>query len=229
MGDKISILLAEDEPALGMIIKESLETRDFTVTHCLDGEEAYKVYKKNKPQLLVLDVMMPKKDGFTLAKEIRQEDARIPIIFLTAKSQTQDVVEGFSIGGNDYLKKPFSMEELIVRMYALLERTSLQNQPQEEIILGDYTFNFHKQTLNYLNAEKPISLTHREAHLLFHLYNSKNEVLDRSYILKKLWGNDDFFNARSMDVFITKLRKKLNQDDSIKIINVRGFGYKLIF
>ena len=212
-----------------MIIKESLETRNFNVTHCLDGEEAYKMYKKNKPQLLVLDVMMPKKDGFTLAKEIRQEDALIPIIFLSAKSQTQDVVEGFSIGGNDYLKKPFSMEELIVRMNALLERSSLQNQPQEEIKLGDYTFNFKKQTLYYLKAEKPISLTHREAHLLFHLYKNKNEVLDRSYILKKLWGNNDFFNARSMDVFITRLRKKLNQDDTIKITNVRGFGYKLFF
>ena len=229
MSETISIILAEDEPALGMIIKESLETRNFNVTHCLDGEEALEAYKKNKPQLLVLDVMMPKKDGFSLAKEIRKEDQHIPIIFLTAKSQTQDVVEGFSIGGNDYLKKPFSMEELIVRMNALLERTNLQKKPQQEIELGKFTFNFQKQTLIYLNAEKPISLTHREAHLLFHLYQNKNEVLDRSYILKKLWGNDDFFNARSMDVFITKLRKKLKQDESIKIINVRGFGYKLIF
>ena len=229
MSESISILLAEDEPALGMIIKESLETRNFSVTHCLDGVEAYEAYKKIKPQLLVLDVMMPKKDGFTLAKEIRQENAHIPIIFLTAKSQTQDVVEGFSIGGNDYLKKPFSMEELIVRMNALLERATLQNQPQQEIELGKYIFNFQKQSLLFQNSEKAIQLTHREAHLLFHLYQNKNEVLDRSYILKKLWGNDDFFNARSMDVFITKLRKKLKQDENIKIINVRGFGYKLIF
>lgn len=229
MSKPISILLAEDEPALGMIIKESLETRNFNVTHCLDGEDAYLAYKKNKPQLLVLDVMMPKKDGFTLAKEIRKENRHIPIIFLTAKSQTQDVVEGFSIGGNDYLKKPFSMEELIVRMNSLLERTSLQKQPQDIIELGAFSFNFQKQTLKHQENDQTTSLTHREAHLLFHLYNNKNEVLDRSYILKKLWGNDDFFNARSMDVFITKLRKKLKQDDTIRIINVRGFGYKLIF
>jgi DNA-binding response OmpR family regulator len=228
MSEPISILLAEDEPALGMIIKESLETRNFSVTHCLNGEEAYETFKKNKPKLLVLDVMMPKKDGFTLAKEIRKENSQIPIIFLTAKSQTQDVVEGFSIGGNDYLKKPFSMEELIVRMNALLERATLQNQPQEIIQLGAFAFNFQKQTLKHPNNQES-ALTHREAHLLFHLYKNKNEVLERSYILKKLWGNDDFFNARSMDVFITKLRKKLKQDDRIKIINVRGFGYKLIF
>ncbi len=228
MSDSISILLAEDEPALGMIIKESLETRNFSVTHCLDGVEAYEAYKKTKPQLLVLDVMMPKKDGFTLAKEIRKENTHIPIIFLTAKSQTQDVVEGFSIGGNDYLKKPFSMEELIVRMNALLERTTIQNQPQQEIKLGDYSFNFQKQTLLHKQDSKPTMLTHREAHLLFHLYKNKNEVLDRSFILKKLWGNDDFFSGRSMDVFITKLRKKLKQDEALQIINVRGFGYKLI-
>ncbi len=229
MNKHIPILLAEDEPALGMIIKESLETRNFLVTHCLDGEAAYAAYKKSKPQMLVLDVMMPKKDGFTLAKEIRKDDRQIPIIFLTAKSQTQDVVEGFSIGGNDYLKKPFSMEELIVRMNSLLERSSLQKQPQEIIELGAFSFNFKKQTLKHQDSTEAISLTHREAHLLFHLYNNKNEVLDRSYILKKLWGNDDFFNSRSMDVFITKLRKKLKQDDTIRIINVRGFGYKLIF
>jgi len=227
MKESINILLAEDEPALGMIIKESLETRNFSVTLCKDGEEAYEQYQKTNPQLLVLDVMMPKKDGFTLAKEIRKEDAKIPIIFLTAKSQTQDVVEGFSIGGNDYLKKPFSMEELIVRMNSLLERSFFQNN-SEQFSIGNYTFNFKKQTLQYKEDEKAISLTHREAHLLFHLYNSKNEVLDRSFILKKLWNNDDFFSGRSMDVFITKLRKKLKQDSNIQIMNVRGFGYKLI-
>ena len=221
-----TILLAEDEPALGQIIKESLETRDFKVLLCENGEIALKTYKEQQPELLVLDVMMPKKDGFTLAKEIRIEDDTIPIIFLTAKSQTQDVVEGFTIGGNDYLKKPFSMEELIVRINNLLNRTKLQ-KTSDILHIGNYTFNFPKQTLQF-KTETIVQLTHREAHLLFHLIKNKNQVLDRSLILNKLWGNDDFFNARSMDVFITKLRKKLQQDDSIKIINVRGFGYKLI-
>ena len=225
--NKIKLLLAEDEPALGQIIKESLETRNFLVTLCTNGEEAYTKYKESEPQLLVLDVMMPKKDGFTLAKEIREEDSKIPIIFLTAKSQTQDVVEGFSIGGNDYLKKPFSMEELIVRIKNLLDRSSLQKKT-EIIQIGNYTFNFPKQTLLHNQTNNSVLLTHREAHLLFHLYNTKNEVLDRSFVLKKLWGNDDFFNARSMDVFISKLRKKLKEDQNIQIVNVRGYGYKLI-
>lgn len=223
---KTTILLAEDEPALGQIIKESLETRDFDVLLCSDGKQALDTYQNEAPELLVLDVMMPKKDGFTLAKEIRAIDDTIPIIFLTAKSQTQDVVEGFSIGGNDYLKKPFSMEELIVRIKNLLNRKALQ-KTSEILTIGDYTFDFPKQTLQY-KSDDTIQLTHRESHLLFHLVKNKNQVLDRSLILNKLWGNDDFFNARSMDVFITKLRKKLSQDNSLQILNVRGFGYKLI-
>jgi DNA-binding response OmpR family regulator len=226
MNKPTKILLAEDEPALGMIIKESLETRNFKVLLCENGEKAYEVYKNQEPELLVLDVMMPKKDGFTLAKEIRTIDDTVPIIFLTAKSQTQDVVEGFTIGGNDYLKKPFSMEELIVRINNLLNRTQLQKS-SDILKLGHYTFDFPKQTLQFKN-EISTQLTHREAHLLFHLIKNKNQVLDRSIILNKLWGNDDFFNARSMDVFITKLRKKLNEDETIQILNVRGFGYKLI-
>lgn len=226
MPNKTTILLAEDEPALGQIIKESLETRDFNVLLCDDGEKALNIYQTKSPELPVLDVMMPKKDGFTLAKDIRAIDDTIPIIFLTPKSQTQDVVEGFSIGGNDYLKKPFSMEELIVRINNLLHRTTIQ-KTSEIFEIGDYTFDFPKQTLQ-LKDENSCQLTHREAHLLFHLVKNKNQVLDRSIILNKLWGNDDFFNARSMDVFITKLRKKLNKDNSIQILNVRGFGYKLI-
>ncbi len=225
MNKSIKILLAEDEPSLGQIIKESLETRNFEVLLCADGEQAYKKYKSENPLLLVLDVMMPKKDGFTLAKEIRNENADIPIIFLTAKSQTEDVVEGFNLGGNDYLKKPFSIEELIVRINALLKR-SIENIP-EEIILGKYIFNLKKQTLQFNNSSD--NLTHREANLLYYLIKNKNQVLERSFILKKLWGDDDFFNARSMDVFITKLRKKLKDDTSIQIINVRGYGYKLIY
>lgn len=226
MTEIIDIILAEDEPALGVIIKESLETRNFRVHLAKDGEEAFKLYQNITPKLLVLDVMMPKKDGFTLAKEIRLEDDTVPIIFLTAKSQTQDVVEGFSIGGNDYLKKPFSMEELIVRINNLLDRTQIQKKA-EIIPIGTYTFNFPKQLLQF-KEEESTSLTHREAHLLFHLVKNKNQVLDRSLILKKLWGDDDFFNGRSMDVFITKLRKKLKKDESIQIINVRGYGYKLV-
>ncbi len=225
MDSLAKILLAEDEPALGQIVKESLETKGFNVFLCKDGNDALELYYQEKPQLLVLDVMMPKKDGFTLAREIRMQDPDIPIIFLTAKSQTRDVVEGFTLGGNDYLKKPFSMEELIVRIKNLLQQKDAHEVAA--VPIGAYQFFFKQQTLQYKN-ESPVKLTHREAHLLYHLHNNKNQVLDRSIILKKLWGEDDFFNARSMDVFISKLRKKLKQDESVQIINVRGYGYKLV-
>ncbi len=223
MSDQIKILLAEDEPSLGQIVKESLETRNFKVILCPNGNDAYDHYISDKPELLVLDVMMPLKDGFTLAKEIRAIDETIPILFLTAKSQVKDVVEGFEIGGNDYLKKPFSMEELIVRINALLKRSRAKSL---DIQMGDYLFNLPKQILVFDNNIE--QLTHREAQLLWHLYEKRNQTLDRSFILKKLWGDDDFFNARSMDVFISKLRKKLKKDPSIQIINIRGFGYKMI-
>ena len=225
MAIKTHILLAEDELSLGQIIKESLETRNYIVSFCKNGEEAYTAYLNEKPELLVLDVMMPLKDGFSLAKEIREIDKRTPIIFLTAKSQTQDVISGFKHGGNDYLKKPFSMEELIVRMEALLSRVQLE-QDDEALIIGNYQFNRIKQTLE-LDGETQ-QLTHREAQLLFHLSEKRNEILDRMGILKKLWGDDDFFNARSMDVFITKLRKKLSKDPEVQILNSRGRGYKLV-
>jgi two-component system response regulator TrcR len=221
----IKILLAEDEISLGQIVTESLEMRNFNVIYCKDGEEALLQYKKEKPELLVLDVMMPKKDGFTVAKEIRQTDKKTPIIFLTSKSQTKDVVDGFQHGGNDYLKKPFSMEELIVRIMSLLERIKL-HQNEEAIVIGKYLFNKKKQVLLLDTLEQP--LTHKENELLYHLSESRNEVLDRVVILKKLWGEDDFFTARSMDVFITKLRKKLIEDTSVQILNVRGYGYKLV-
>ncbi len=221
---KTKILLAEDEPSLGKIVKESLETRNFKVILCNNGEEAFKKYLTEKPELLILDVMMPKKDGFTLAKEIREIDTKIPIIFLTAKSQTQDVVKGFNIGGNDYVKKPFSMEELIVRMQYLL-KTQVKHKKAEQQI-GKYFFNNKKQTLTINN--KVINLTARETQLLNELYLNKNEILDRHFILNKLWKTDDFFSGRSLDVFITKLRKKLKDDINIQIINVRGYGYKLI-
>jgi DNA-binding response OmpR family regulator len=226
MNTKIKVLLAEDEPSLAMITKESLETRNFEVVHCHDGEEAFLTYKNNTFDILVLDVMMPKKDGFTLAKDIRKLNKKIPIIFLTAKSQTQDVLEGFHLGGNDYLKKPFSMEELIVRIHALLDRNTT-NTTDAKTNIGNYVFDVTKQTL--IQHNKTIALTHRESALLELLTNNKDEVLDRSIILNTIWGNDDFFNGRSMDVFISKLRKKLADDSTIQIINVRGFGYKMTY
>ena len=225
MKEHIKVLLAEDETALGMIIKESLETRGFDVILCEDGEEALAKYREAQPELLVLDVMMPKKDGFTLVQEIRTSNQDIPIIFLTSKSRTEDVVEGFGLGGNDYLKKPFSMEELIVRIHALLDRKK-RRESKEAIQIGQYSFSLPKQRLTIGGQE--YQLTHREAQLLFHLCENRNAVTDRSHILNQLWGNDDFFNARSMDVFISKLRKKLSADESVEILNVRGYGYKLV-
>jgi len=225
MEKKISVLLAEDEAALGTIIKESLETRDFEVTLCENGEEAHQKYLNENPDILVLDVMMPKKDGFTLVKEIRANNEQVPVIFLTSKSRTEDVVEGFGIGGNDYLKKPFSMEELIVRIHALLDRKK-KRESKEEIAIGKYTFSMPKQKLSI--GGQQVQLTHREAQLLFHLSENRNAVTDRSLILNQLWGSDDFFNARSMDVFISKLRKKLSADSTVEILNVRGYGYKLV-
>jgi DNA-binding response OmpR family regulator len=226
MSKKIKILLAEDEPSLAMIIKESLETRNFEVDLYINGDEAFAAFQKLKYDILVLDVMMPKKDGFTLTKDIRKLDKKIPIIFLTAKSQTQDVVEGFTIGGNDYLKKPFSMEELIVRINALLDRNATPTI-ETKTAIGLYIFDATKQTL--LFDKKTIALTHRESALLELLLINKDEILDRSTILNTIWGNDDFFNGRSMDVFITKLRKKLDQDQNVKILNIRGFGYKITY
>ncbi|WP_084371904.1 response regulator transcription factor [Reichenbachiella faecimaris] len=225
MSKPMKILLAEDEPSLGLIVKESLESRDFQVEWSENGEEALVKYKNFKPDILVLDVMMPKKDGFSLARQIRKLDQRTPIIFLTAKSQTKDVVEGFELGGNDYLKKPFSMEELIVRIQELILRRE-RKSAEEQIEIGAYLFNYPKQRLQYKNEEQ--MLTHREAEVLMSLAISPNEVVDRSTMLSEIWGNDDFFNARSMDVFITKLRKKLAKDSNIEILNVRGFGYKLV-
>lgn len=225
MSNKIKVILAEDEPALAVIIKESLETRNFEVLLCGDGNEALTAFNNQVPDILVLDVMMPILDGFNVAKEIRKLDKKTPIIFLTAKSQTQDVVDGFNVGGNDYLKKPFSMEELIVRIHSLLNRVN-SNKTEENIKIGAYSFNLIKQTLHH--SDTTILLTHREASLLYFLIENKNEILDRSTVLKKIWGDDDFFNGRSMDVFISKLRKKLSHDLNIQIINVRGYGYKLI-
>lgn len=221
---KIRVLLAEDEVSLGTIVKESLESREFEVTFCQNGEEALATYKAEAFHILVLDIMMPKVDGFTVAKEVRKANPFIPIIFLTAKSRTEDVIEGFENGANDYIKKPFSLEELIVRMNALIRKPKRPNE--EWLNIGNYEFHFDKQILKFDKEEQ--YLTNKEAQLLFRLYNHKNQLTDRATILNDLWGSDDFFNARSMDVFISKLRKKLAKDPSIKILNIRGYGYKLV-
>ena len=213
---------------LGRIVKESLESRDFDVIYCEDGEEAMIMYQKKKPDLLILDVMMPKKDGFTLARQIREDyKDDIPIIFLTAKSQNKDVIEGFELGADDYIKKPFSVEELIVRVFSLLKRGKTIPETQDPLEMGAFTFSFKDQSLAY--DGKVTKLTSKEASLLKALYESRNKVLDRTYVLNKLWNSDDFFAARSMDVFISKLRKKIEKDPKVNIINVRGYGYKLVF
>jgi DNA-binding response OmpR family regulator len=223
---KIKVLLAEDEVALGMIIQESLESRDFQVKLCGDGQQAWEAYQSYKPDVLILDVMMPKKDGFSLASEIRKIDPYTPIIFLTSKSQTEDVVKGFGLGANDYVRKPFSMEELIVRIKAQLDRLRIRQNQSDWIEVGNYEFHPTKQLLKIEQEET--QLTARESQLLQLLVENANEITDRTLILTQIWGSDDFFNARSMDVFITKLRKKLQSDPGIQILNVRGFGYKLV-
>lgn len=226
MSYKTTVILAEDELSLGKIIFESLLNKNFDVMYCTDGKQALELYETKDPDILVLDVMMPKKDGFSVAKEIRKSNKTIPILFLTAKSQTKDVVEGFNSGGNDYLKKPFSMEELIVRINNLVQSNKIQKQ-SNLVSIGQFQFSSHKQKL-YLKG-KETSLTTRESDLLQQLILHKNEVLEKDFVLNKLWGTNDFFTARSMDVFISKLRKKLKEDSSIEIINVRGYGYKLVY
>lgn len=223
---KIRILLAEDELALGSIIQESLESREFSVRLCGDGQSAWESYQQDKPDVLVLDVMLPKKDGFTLASEIRKIDLQTPIIFLTSKGQSEDVVKGFSLGGNDYVRKPFSMEELIVRIKAQLDKQLIRQSTSDWIGLGNYQFHANRQVLRLEETET--SLTARESQLLQMLLQNANEITDRTLILKQIWGADDFFTARSMDVFITKLRKKLQGDPEIQILNVRGYGFKLV-
>lgn len=225
MSKGIKILLAEDEPALGTIIKENLESRDFEVFWTQNGEEALQAFDKDGADILILDVMMPKKDGFHVAEDIRKQNKNIPILFLTAKSQTKDVVKGFKSGGNDYLKKPFSMEELIVRIEELVSRGEKVSD-SEIFQIGSYTFDFKKQTLTQKGKEE--TLTFRESEVLKMLVLNPNELIDKSTMLNSIWGNDDFYNARSLDVFITKLRKKISEDESIKIVNVRGYGYKII-
>lgn len=227
---KNKILFVEDELSLGLIVKESLETRGFEVNYCQDGRAGLNSFKEFKPDICLLDIMLPVKDGFTLAQEIRKMDARVPIIFITARSQTPDVVKGFEIGANDYIKKPFSMEELVVRIKARLSDNSGMTEKQDaqkSFLIGKYQFNYDKQVLLFQDHEK--KLTHREAEILRLLCLNRNKVLERSHVLDKVWGDDNFFNARSMDVFITKLRKYLSEDPEVEILNVRGIGYKIIY
>ncbi|MCR8556788.1 response regulator transcription factor [Mucilaginibacter sp. BJC16-A38] len=228
--DKITVLLAEDELALGHIVRESLEEREFNVILCADGAQAYTQYLKHKPDILALDIMMPKLDGFELLKKIREKDKITPVIFLTAKSQVKDVVAGFEIGANDYLKKPFSVEELIVRIKVLLStnRLLISTKTLNNIVkVGDLDFDPARNKLEF--NKTTIHLTARESELLNLLYQHKHEIVSRKILLEKLWGNDNFFNARSLDVFITKLRKHMAIDPQIQLINIRGVGYKLVW
>lgn len=229
MSERIKILYAEDEEALGMIVCDSLESRGFYVDFHTDGKSALEAFYKETHDILVLDIMMPKMDGFSLAREVRKTNKHVPIIFLTAKSLTADVVKGFELGGNDYLKKPFSMEELIVRIKSLLRRCSINAESelkQTQYDIGIYKFDTISQILSFNGCEK--QLTHRESELLRLLCENKNQVLDRKATLLDLWDDDNFFNARSMDVFITKLRKYLKEDSNVQIINIRTVGYKML-
>lgn len=221
-----TVLFIEDEPALGMIVKDSLAYRGFDVLYAANGVEGLEQFRQHQPDIVVADIMMPDMDGFTMAEHIRRDDPHTPIIFLTARSQTADVVRGFELGGNDYLKKPFSLDELIARINALLRVGATRGSANGTLQIGRYIFDPAKQKLSVDNRE--VTLSHREAELLRRLYQQRNEVLGRSEVLNELWGDDSFFNGRSLDVFITKLRRYLREDPKIQIINIRGRGYKLV-
>ena len=228
MNKKIKLLLVEDEVFLGQIVRETLQKQGFNVLHETDGKNVLKTFKNFGPDICVFDIMLPNIDGFTLVEEIRKTDKQTPIIFLTAKSMSEDVVRGFEKGCNDYMRKPFSIDELIARIKALIKRSNyaLTASADEEYKLGKYTFNYLKQEL--VTEAEIIRLTNREADLLKLLVQNKNSILDKKATLIALWGDDSFFNGRSMDVFITKLRKYFHEDKTIEILNVRGQGYKLL-
>ena len=227
MEEKLRILLCEDDENLGMLLREYLQAKNYAAELCPDGEAGYKAFLKNKYDTCVLDVMMPKKDGFTLAQDIRQINADIPIIFLTAKTMKEDILEGFKIGADDYITKPFSMEELVMRIEAILRRVKGKKTRENTIYhIGRFTFDTQKQLLSI--GDKQTKLTTKENELLALLCAHANEILQRDYALKTIWIDENYFNARSMDVYITKLRKHLKEDDQIEIINIHGRGYKLI-
>ncbi len=231
MNGKIHILLAEDERTLATIIKDTLDGQGFDVTVADDGEQALTLYRANKPDVLVADVMMPRMDGYELVRRIRKSDRQTPVIFLTARSAVGDVVHGFEMGANDYLKKPFGMQELIVRIKALLGRACTVTPQAVEatrFIIGQYLFDAVIQRLTHVPTGTKTELSYRESEILRHLCLAPNEVVTSQSLLLNIWGDDSFFNNKSLHVFITKLRHRLSQDESLRIANVRGIGYKLI-
>ena len=220
MEETIKILLCEDDENLGMLLREYLQAKGYSTVLCPDGEQGFKEFTKNKYDIAVLDVMMPKKDGFTLAQDIRQANADLPIIFLTAKTLKEDILEGFKIGADDYITKPFSMEELVFRVEAILRRVRGKKTKESTLYhIGKFVFDTQKQLLTI--GDQQTKLTTKENELLALLCSHANEILQRDF-------DDNYFNARSMDVYITKLRKHLKDDDQIEIINIHGKGYKLI-
>jgi len=222
---RTKILYVEDEPFLGKIVRESLETRNFDVCMADDGKDAVDIYKQIQPDICVLDIMLPFKDGYTIAKEIRHLNATVPIIFVTAKNETGDVVKGFETGGNDYIRKPFSMEELIIRVNNLLNLSAQRaKKVQQNIQLGKFEFVPLRYELKFGSTTKKLS--HRESTLLHLLAENKNTTVLRKDILMKLWGDDSFFNSRNLDVYVTKLRGYLKPDKSIQIITIKGVGYQ---
>ncbi len=226
---KTKVLYVEDELFLGKIVKESLESRQYDVVMESDGANVLTTFQKMKPDICVLDVMLPNKDGFTLAEEIRDVNETVPIIFLTAKTQTDDLVKGFSSGGNDYIRKPFSMEELIARIENALRykrEGASKRTSGDEVKIGRYRFHLTRQTLSNGNEERKLSF--RESELLKLLYENRDKVIDRKDILTLLWGNDSFFNSRNLDVYITKLRSYLKDDESLEIITIKGIGYRFV-
>lgn len=229
---KISVLLVEDEPTLAGIIKDALEEEDFTVTIACDGVEGLDLFFQLKPDIIVSDVMMPKLSGFEMIQKIRQTDERTPVLFLTAKTSVDDVVEGFEAGGNDYLKKPFGMKELVIRIRSLLGRvgtTGLSNSKSKaEYTIGNYLFVPARRLLTYLPDGEKTELPNRESEILERLCAKGNHILPAKEILLDLWGDDDFFSTRSFQVLISRLRHRLSKDPEISIVNLRGEGYKLI-
>lgn len=223
------VLYAEDELFLGKIVKESLESRGFTVHMEDDGANVLDAFRECNPDICVLDVMLPNVDGFALAKSIRDLDKRVPILFLTAKTQTEDVVQGFEKGGNDYLRKPFSMEELIVRINNLLQlagQTTLKTDNGDEISIGQFRYHLPRQLLTGGKEDKKLS--YRESELLLYLFQHRNAIIDRRDLLNAIWGNDNFFNSRNLDVYITKLRGYLREDPSLEILTIKGVGYRFV-
>ena len=221
------LLIVEDDQNLGQILKEYLEIKGFDTVLARDGEEGLAVFQANTFDLCILDIMMPKKDGFTLAKEIRLLNKEIPVIFLTAKSMKEDTIQGFQIGADDYVTKPFSMEELLLRIKAVLKRTGRsESNIKDSYEFGKFIFHYGRQQLEFAGENQ--KLTSKESELLRLLCQNMNQTMDRSAALKLIWKDDSYFNARSMDVYIAKLRKYLKKDESIQILTIHGEGFKLV-